>query len=259
MKNIFNEMIEEDLSLEGTDLLKRYEEVITRQEEGFEGGNIMLFNEQITEGDIEEIKKLSTANSKKIMLTLLASVDRIDSYKKLERLHNSGIRSIKFHSYQQEISAKDYDKYITISTWAEELNMPIWIDCSYGSSKMLKYDNIELLIKVADKVKEIPIIALHSGGARILETLLIAESFENIILDTSLSLPYYINSSIENDLAFTYKKIGCNRVIYGSDQPYVNAKESFTVTSSFLKKYEFDANEIEKIMYSNLESLMEIG
>lgn len=255
----FQNMIEQDLSLAGEELLERYEEVVSNQIQGFKGGNVMLFNQNISVEDIESLKTLAMEGKTHVMFTLLASKKRISSYQELKTLKASGIDAIKFHSYQQEIKSKEYGDYITIAEWAESLNISIWIDCSYGSSKMLEYDNIELLISIASKVKKVPIIALHSGGARVIETLLIAESFDNILLDTSLTLPYYIGSSVESDLAFTYKKIGGNRVIYGSDQPYLKQRESLMMTLSFLEKYNFDGHSIENIMYNNLHKLIRKG
>ena len=79
---------------------------------------------------------------------------------------------------------------------------------------------------IANRVTRAPIILLHSGGSRCLEAMLLADATKNVFLETSFTLPYYLNSSIERDLAFAYKKLGANKILYGSDFPYISLKES---------------------------------
>jgi predicted TIM-barrel fold metal-dependent hydrolase len=121
---------------------------------------------------------------------------------------------------------------------------------------MYKYDNLKLVCAVADQVNNTPILVLHSGGNRVLEAMLIAAEKQNVFLETSFSLSYYKGSSVENDIAFAYKKIGVERVLYGSDFPYVSIQESINVHHQFLEKHSFSTNDIEKIMFKNAQSLV---
>ena len=99
--------------------------------------------------------------------------------------NNPSIRRIKFHSYFQRISKKDYGNIIKICKFAERKNISILVDASYGTLMMNKYDNIDLIISIADKIKKTPIVILHSGGININKALLIAVSqkifFRNLI------------------------------------------------------------------------------
>ena len=142
----------------------------------------------------------------------------------------------------QKISEQYFDKAREVSIVASKLNMPILIDTSYGSVNMYQYDNLKLAAHILRHVKNVPVVLLHSGGARAMEAMLLAESCSNVFLDTSFSVFYYEGSSIESDLAFAYKRIGLERVLYGSDFPYVSLEDSVASTRNFLIRNEFSKN-----------------
>jgi len=48
-----------------------------------------------------------------------------------------------------------------------------------------------------------------------------------------------LDSSIESDLKYAYKKIGADRVIYGSDTPYYDFYESLSKTELFFNNNSF--------------------
>ena len=135
-----------------------------------------------------------------------------------------------------------------ISKKAQSLGMSVMIDTSYGSLDMYQYDNLKLTSEIAKHVTDVPIILLHSGGARCLEAMLLADCCQNIYLETSFTLPYYIGSSVERDLAFAYKKLGSDRIVYGSDFPYINQDDSLSAFLSFAQKWEFSDTEIDNIL-----------
>ena len=166
-----------------------------------------------------------------------------------------GVDAIKFHCYQQDIKNDVMNKYLEVAINASLLEMPIYIDCSYGSLKLYENDNLRLATIIASNVSNVPIILLHSGGSRILEAMLIAEAAQNVYLDMSFTITYYKDSSVEQDMAFAYKKIGYKRIIYGSDRPYVGEEDSKSETLKFLDKYNYKESEIDDIMFTNLQAV----
>ena len=86
--------------------------------------------------------------------------------------------------------------------------------------------------------------------------MLLALDKSNIWLDTSFSLPYYIGSSIEMDYAFAYKKIGLERIVYGSDTPYLNSENAQQIHLEFFQKFNFSDNDVENIMCNNALNLI---
>ena len=161
-----------------------------------------------------------------------------------------GFIGIKFHSYIQRIDSNLDKKIIKICKFASSLGMLITICCSYGTKDLYKYNGIRIISEILNVI-DTPILALHAGGKRVLDLMLIAEQSSNVYIDLSLSLSYYIGSSIENDIAFSINKIGSKRWFYGSDHPYVNMNLSIKNTMKFLGRHGFKKNEIENIMYKN--------
>jgi len=241
-------MLEEELSLQGEMLVGRVHSAIYEAGSQLESANIMLFNQGLSLEDIRKIS-ISAENSKSdIFLTLLSSPEIIKSFSSLEDFMRSGISAIKFHSYQQKISSDYFDSYVLLAKWAEQLSMPILVDASFGSLGMYTFGNLELVAAIASEIKNVPIVILHSGGARAIEALLLAEAASNIFLETSFSVPYYIDSTIEKDLAFAYKKIGANRVVYASDFPYINHQESMRAALEFFSRNCFNSEQQEWIL-----------
>ena len=172
---------------------------------------------------------------------MLASPLVITSIEILDSFRSSGVSAIKFHSYQQSINHSNFAPYITLARWAESLGMPVLIDASFGSLDMYRFDNLRLVSYIAAEVTNVPIIILHSGGARVIQALLLAESSSNIFLETSFTLPYFLGSSVEGDLAFAYKKLGTDRVVYASDHPYVNSTYSLQTALDFCETHGFSS------------------
>jgi predicted TIM-barrel fold metal-dependent hydrolase len=81
--------------------------------------------------------------------------------------------------------------------------------------------------------------------------MLLAADKTNVWLDTSFSLPYYENSSVEIDFAYALKKMNFERIVFGTDHPYIEFNEGLQRHISFFNKYKFNEADVEKILYSN--------
>ena len=119
---------------------------------------------------------------------------------------------------------------------------------------MYQYDNLRLAAFLLEEITSIPVVLLHSGGARILEAFLLAGACPNVYLESSFSLPYYIGSSVEQDMAFAYKRVS-EKVIYGSDFPYVDMATSLKTFLKFVKDWEFTDAEIEGFLSLNVKKV----
>lgn len=215
------------------------------------GGNIMILNDSLTIFEIESLLNLTKSNWSSSCLSMIIDPRDLNWKKRISDLHEIGVKAIKFHSYIQELDNEIVPKCVEIAIQAEALGMAITIDTGYGTLGIYQFDNLHLALAIAKKVKKTPIILLHSGGMRCLEAMLIADARSNIYLETSFTLPYYLNSSIEQDLAFAYKKIGADKILYASDFPYVDLNTAQKIFSSFVHKHGFTDNQIEKMAYSN--------
>ncbi len=216
------------------------------------GASFMIFNFGLFEQEAEQVFCSEPFQD----YSFIALIDfRKESLTPFSRLRACGVRGIKFHSYFQHIEEKDFPRILEISKIAEKEGMFICVDTSYGTSGMYRFDNMKLACLLAEEIS-CPIILLHSGGARILEAMLLAEDKPNVFLETSFSLPYYEGSSVEDDIVFTYRKLGASRLIFGSDYPYVDLKESQKVALRYFGRCGFSKEDVEAIMFENGHALV---
>lgn len=250
-----NRVIAQDLSLEEKGLIDGFS-FHQNQLKQLDGINFLLFNTNLFTSPIDKFKSKLTAEVPTFSLTTLVDFRRKDKFEYVEQAYYKGARTIMFNSYLQRIATTDFPEVLQICQYAEDKGMIICLDGSYGTSKMYVYDNLKLACYIADAIQKVPIVIIHSGSIRILETMLLALDKQNVWLDTSFSLPFYIGSSIEKDYAFAYKKIGIDRVLYGSDIPYLNSEKAIDIHLNFFRKFNFSDTEIERIMYHNAIELL---
>jgi predicted TIM-barrel fold metal-dependent hydrolase len=250
-----NIVIEQDLSLSLNQIkegLVHHRDAITSNN----GANFLLFNTKLFDNSnsiLEDFKNYNKNN----LLTALIDFRRNDIASYIKNLSESGVRAIMFNSYLQKISEADYATVVKVCLAAQEMGLIICIDGSYGTSKMYTYDNLKLACVVADIVTSVPIVIIHSGGYRIMEAFLLASDKTNVWLDSSFSLPYYIGSSLEVDFSFVFKKMS-NRVVYGSDHPYLNYKAALDAHLLFFERHLFSTADQENILFNNASRLLNL-
>jgi hypothetical protein len=212
--------------------------------------NFMIFNETL---DYAQVSKFCLGLRELLpeaYVTMLVDLSPSCPSEHIHRLMESGVNAVTFHSYFQKITVDKYSSVLGLSKVAAGLNMPILIDASYGSTDMYIYNNLSLAGSILSEITDVPVVLMHSGGARAMEAFLLADACPNVFLDTSFSVPYYMDSTIEKDLAYAYKRIGVERVLFGSDFPYVSFENAVSKTRLFFERNGFSDPEIE-IVFSN--------
>lgn len=245
-----NIVIENDMTLNNEGLLKGLDKHKDKIKD-LTGGNILLFNTNLFSGLPITFMDKAREDFRCLVFTALVDFRREDIEDYLDYAVASGVKSVMVNSYLQKIGDCDFDRVIRICRYAANKGLILCVDGSYGTSKMYTFDNMKLACLVADAVKSVPIVIVHSGGMRVMNAMLLALEKHNVWLDTSFSLPYYVGSSLEQDYAFAYKKIGTDRVIFGSDIPYLNSEDAVKIHMDFFDNHHFSSQDIDKIMYQN--------
>jgi uncharacterized protein len=233
------------------ELLACFEQHRLTLKDKINAGNFMLFNENLPASEALSFTSVVRKIFADARFTVLVDIHNPKESERLLSMKKSGIDAVKFHCYFQKIEEVDFPKVMELSKVAVDLNMPIFIDTSYGSSGMYRYDNLRLAAFLLKEITEVPVVLLHSGGSRVLEAFLLADACPNVFLETSFSLPYYIGSSVEQDMAFAYKKVS-EKVIYGSDFPYVDMTNSIEIFLKFVQDWKFTDAQIEGFLSSNV-------
>lgn len=253
------ERLTEEKDMGGRELIECFDHHLDEISEHSSSGNFMLFNEGLSASDAGQFTSHVSHLLPDARFTLLAQLNPLMTPARLNEMCRAGVNAIKFHSYVQDITIDKYRAAVSLAEAAADLGMPIFIDTSFGSTKLYDCDNLKLAAQILKQVSSVPVVLLHSGGARALEAMLLAESAENVFLETSFSLVYYASSTVEQDFAFAYKRIGSQRVIYGSDFPYVGFAESRQVTEAFLQRNEFTKEEQRDIFNNTAMKMFACG
>lgn len=207
--------------------------------------NLMVFTSKV------DFKLLKNVFCK----TILCDYKTKNINKYFKDIKNAKINAIKFHPYFQKIDNSDFEKCVKLALSAEKYNLPILIDASVGGENLYKINNLELILEISKKIKRVPIVILHSGGIKILEAFLIAENSKNVFLDTSFSVNYFKNFPILKTYQEVYKRLGPDRIVYGSDFPYCDLKKSFQDNLKLLKKTFNSKSDLSKIFYVNAKKI----
>lgn len=223
------------------------------------GLNLMLFNQRWTQDPscLAGLQKVVSEDfGRNFAFTQLVDFRNPPGAGYFARASAVGVRGIKFHCYVQRISEADWPAVAEWAAAATASGMFVCIDASYGSLGMYEFDNLRLTAWLASRIPEARIIVLHSGGLRVLEAWLLAESNPRIWLETSFSLPYYRGTRIEDDLALAYRRLGPGRVIYASDYPYVGFAQSHQGMVEFLGKHGFSEFEADQVLHGAVRALV---
>lgn len=236
----FETQIESELSLTLDESIER----ISSLELNLNGINIMIFNTKFN--DHLSLKNSTLEKFENVSITQLLDIETFEISNYLNK-----VNAFKIHPYHQQLDSTKYNKLVEVCSEIQRYNLPICIDTSYGSNDMYKIKPLEIACILAKEIKNIPIILLHSGGLKCMEAMLLVLSNDNVFLETSFTYNYYYKSNISIDLKYIYNKIGPNKIIYGSDRPYVNYKDQLFQIKNLFKELNFEKKEIEKIFFKN--------
>lgn len=220
------------------------------------GSNLMILDQEFIKSN-DRLKKLNSLMRPDTVATALLDFRDEHAFDYVKSWKNSGGTGIKFHPYLQKITDHDFDKIVKICAYAEEQNLIINVDCSFGTLGLYEYSGPKLVCQIINTVKNVPVVCLHFGGPKVLEVHSLLHASSNLYVDLSLSLSYWKNSSVIPDLYYSISNMGSGRFIFGSDHPFININEAKSDFFEFVKKYNISDTDALKI--SGLNSLNLIG
>lgn len=260
-KNSLNSQVSSELKSSEEDLIltfsEFYKELSIEIKANLEGFNIMIFSDFFESNPeklysfTEKLRKVFSQSSIKISITILIN-PRTSNYKKIiENCVLSSVNFIKFHCYHQQIDKSLFKNCLKIAKNAEDNNIGICIDTSFGTRGLYKYDNLRLASEIFEEIEKVTVVLLHLGGIRTLEASLLVQDTSNGYLETSFTPVYFKNFNFQNTIQDALKLVGPDRIIYASDYPYISLEESLKINLKLFKECNFNDDELEKIFYKN--------
>ena len=251
-----NPVFQDDLHLHQRDLTAYLDSLILELSRcGVHSGNVMVLDANMDNENQHNAIRQSLGDS--FCRTAILDPRVEDVFEWIERLASLGYRGVKIHPYFQNLA--DHDFYAAIGACQYAASKGFWLAlcCSYGTTRVYANHAVKLLGALVQAKVDMPIIALHSGGRLALEVMSIALEAPNVYLETSFSIPFWLGSSVEQDIAFAIRKVGVERCIFGSDRPYQPLQEAIEETLAFFQRFDFRDADVEAIMQSNFLALKE--
>lgn len=177
-----------------------------------------------------------------------------DNYREIIRdLHNNGISGIKLHPLFQNYALDDI-RNMRIIECASSYDMAITVhagfDISYPGVRLATYEHV---LPVINSINPTKLILAHMGGWNCWDEVESELAGSDVYFDTSFSLTTVVGTDNNNKKYMSneqfvrlVRKHGTNKILFGSDSPWSDQKESIEV----LKQSGLSTDEINTI-FSN--------
>lgn len=222
---------------------------------GVQASGVCVMDDSILEreSDLEVLREADASG--RFWFTWMPDLRRPDAVKRVHKAAAAGFRGVSFHSYLQRIRVVDYSLVSVLAVAAEQAGLFNGFCTAYGSKRMFQYYSLPLVADLMEELKG-PVFLYHAGGAKVLEAMLMCEMWPQLYLETSFSLGYWRGSSVDGDLAFTLRKLGPERVLFGSDAPFMPLDQALKDHRDFFEQHGVDAAAQALVLGDNARRLL---
>ena len=139
-----------------------------------------------------------------------------------------GAKGIKIHSSAQGFSPND-SRLQSLYKYCNEIVFPIFFHCGLTSEvRVNNYSDLDMLMPIIDKYKDIPIILGHMAEGKVDDVLWITKMYKNVYFDTSIAISGLLCVKRVHDHCWqddeividVINKVGATRILFGSDYPF---------------------------------------
>lgn len=167
-----------------------------------------------------------------------------------QMLNEKKVAALKIHARVQKLAAADYPALI------EKLRelvptVPVIIDAFYFGDDLEYQPSLQQIINIARAFPSLPIIVAHCGGIEILKYFYHLRPLENIHYDLSFSLAYLRQASVFADYKNLVKYSSHDRIMFGTDFPYVGAKLQLDAFNEIVNSMNIPETSVEKMLFGN--------
>ena len=175
--------------------------------------------------------------------------------KEIEKIKKIGYKAVKIHPRFNMMKYNDH--LANIFELCNEKGLIVFY-CTYAHTKIEYYptqDPFYYLIKILQKTPEIKLILVHGGDIQLLKYAELVRFNQNLLLDLSLTIFKYQDSSLDKDIKYLFKNFD-KKICIGTDHPEYShellRKKFNTLTNNLDKK------KAENIGYKNIIKFLNI-
>jgi predicted TIM-barrel fold metal-dependent hydrolase len=175
-----------------------------------------------------------------------------------EQVKKKSIQGFKVHSRLQKIAEADYEELYDAFQGIDAEGLPVVFDAFYTGNQMEFQPNLNRIIEFARLFPNNTVIIAHCGGYRVLEYLQHLKNVNNIVFELSFSLSYLKYSSVLKDFQLLLRFADRNRIIFGTDFPYVDANDQLQVFLQLADELNMSEEDRDKILFANACGLFSV-
>lgn len=177
------------------------------------------------------------------------------AFAELQRAAHAGARGLKLHPNTQRFDVAS-PAVAALVEKATELKLPVTFD-AYSP---FDADEIGKLVKLALSQPRARLILAHLGGPRFPELIVfwVLPKYgvpRNVWFDLSAAATLYARSPFQDQFVFICRKVGVDRLLFGSDFPFFQPTEALAAVHAL----GFTAEEERQLLYTNAHTLLDLG
>jgi predicted TIM-barrel fold metal-dependent hydrolase len=182
-------------------------------------------------------------------------LDGADALAEIDRVAAAGARGLKLHPNTQQFDVADPGVAAVVAK-ASELELPVLFD-AYSPFDADQPGKFVMLAMGAPKAK---LILAHAHGPRFPDLLVyeILARYDwwrrNVWIDLSATGPLLADSPFAAQFEWVLRKVGVDRLLYGSDYPLCEPTSAVAAIS----RLRFSPSELRRIFYANAAALYNI-
>jgi len=144
----------------------------------------------------------------------------------LEHKYKWGMKGLKIHPVAQNF-APDDKRMWPVYEWLEKHNLPITAHSGINIDETSRYGEPRRWNTVLEEFPNLKLILAHLGNGFWDQTIEIADKFLHVMFDTAIAISYIQSPTTLDDEAAVdiIKTIGADRILFGSDYPWINPKK----------------------------------
>jgi predicted TIM-barrel fold metal-dependent hydrolase len=178
--------------------------------------------------------------------------------KYIQQLAKDGqIQGLKIHTRLQKIKEEDYPDLFDAFQTMTVYQLPVILDAFYTGSEMEIQPNLKRFSEMISLFPETSFIIAHSGGIKVLEYFMHLRKLPNVYFDLSFSLSYLQHASVYQDFLTLMKFGDKQHILFGTDFPFINAKDQLAVCLEMSKKINVSDADLDNILYANAEKIFD--